>query len=218
MKILLVDDHTLFRDTLVEYIKRAEPDAEVILAKDFYEGREQIRKHLPLDIVLLDLKMPGMNGLEGLKTLKAEYKGLTIALMSGVAEPQDVKDAIELGVNGYFPKTLSGKELIAAMQKVISGECYIPLEENDLEILPSYYADKTQAGHSRKTIGDIRLTPREKDVLAYLVKGAPNKEIALDLDLQLVTIKLHVRGICRKLNAKNRTQAAIKARELKLLS
>ncbi|MFP4313939.1 MAG: response regulator [Alphaproteobacteria bacterium] len=218
MKILLVDDHTLFRDALVQYINRANPKAQVLLAKDFDEGYSTLQNNMPVDLVLLDLKMPGMNGLDGLKTLIDEYPGLPIALMSGVAEPEEVTDAIELGISGYFPKTLSGKELLNGIQQVLAGERYIPLGGSSLEVMPAYYKDKSVKIKTQKTTADITLTPREKDVLGYLMKGASNKEIANDLNLQVVTVKLHIRGICRKLEANNRTQAALKAKELRLLS
>jgi len=221
MKILVVDDHTLFRDALVQYLQRAEPGIEIKVAKDFYEAEALLAKDCLYDLVLLDFKMPGMKGHEGLKTLKNKYPDLRIALMSGVAEPDDVTKSMDLGAAGYFPKTLSGKTLLKAIQAVLAGERYMPLDQ-DGRMKPAYYGDSEMRNVSEdgavKTADDINLTPRESEVLGFLMKGASNKEIARDLGLQIVTIKLHVRGICRKLNAKNRTQAALRAKELGLLA
>lgn len=199
-------------------IWNAEPDVELKVAKDFYEAETLLAKDSLYDLVLLDFKMPGMKGHEGLKTLKAQYPDLRIALMSGMAEPEDVTKAMDLGAAAYFPKTMSGKALLKAIQTVLAGERYMPLDQES-RMMPAYYADtedNTVNGEALKTVQDIHLTPRESEVLGFLMKGASNKEIARDLGLQVVTVKLHVRGICSKLNVKNRTQAAMRAKELGL--
>lgn len=214
MKLLLADDHTLFRDALVLYIERAEPNSKVTLAKDLYGAMNAIEQDSEMDLILLDLRMPGMNGLQGLKKIRDKYPEMPVAIMSGVAEPKDVYAAMELGAVGYFPKTLSGKALLKAIQKVISGEKFLPMNEEETTIMPSYYNDYN--GQSAAVNKNIQLTQRESEVVSFLVQGASNKEIAQALDLQVVTVKLHVRGICQKLNAKNRTQAALAAKELGL--
>ena len=217
MKILLADDHTLFRDIVMQYLLSTGEYSEVLLAEDFSEGKQKIEDNMPLDMVILDLKMPGMNGLNGLSELIALYQDLPIAIMSGVAKPKVIFEALELGAVGYFPKTMTPKDMLAGIKAVMSGEKFIPTCEKTSTLMPSYYND---SDHSVEINGanDVKLTPREKEVLGYLARGASNKEIANELGLQLVTIKLHVRGICRKLGADNRTQAAIKARDLKLVS
>ncbi len=228
MKLLIADDHTLFRDALVQYIERAEPDAEVTVTKDFDEAYNCITKDQGFDLVLLDLRMPGMNGMGGFEKMREGFPDVKVALMSGVAEEKDVNAAVDLGARGYFPKTMSGKSLIQAIQKVLAGEVFVPIDDTTKRIMPSYHGENRRANFSYGGVGeqqaafegvsenlaDYNLTPREKEVLTYLAKGASNKEIAMDLDLQVVTVKLHVRGICRKLNANNRTQAALKAAQM----
>jgi DNA-binding NarL/FixJ family response regulator len=168
--------------------------------------------------------MPGMNGMEGLKVMRAAYPKTPLALISGTAEPSDVRAAMELGARAYFPKTLSGKTLLKAIHLVLAGEKFLPLDQNNDTIMPSYFGDPQDAavrssGPKSEYEGkNFSLTPRESDVLVYLVKGQSNKEIANALGLQIVTIKLHVRGICRKLGAKNRTQAALIATEAGLIN
>ncbi|MGH1399533.1 MAG: response regulator transcription factor [Alphaproteobacteria bacterium] len=225
MKLLIADDHTLFRDALVQYITRAIKGVQLHVTKNFHEAYAQLKKEQDFDLVILDLRMPGMNEMKGFQTIASEYPDVKLALMSGVAETQDVEAAINAGAQGYFPKTLSGKALIAGILDVLAGNKYIPKDSDNKRILPSYYVDNVamKARYSgledgqaafdatKPEEGHDNLTPREKDVLQYLAKGASNKEIASELGLQLVTIKLHVRGICRKLEADNRTQAALKA-------
>ncbi|MCD8497268.1 MAG: response regulator transcription factor [Alphaproteobacteria bacterium] len=172
------------------------------------------------DLVLLDLRMPGMHGLEGLKKLRADYPHLPVAIMSGLAEPEDVKEAINLGAAGYFPKTLSGQALMKAIELVLTGERFVPIDRNTNAIMPAYQNDPGYMPSDAPTINSnieaVKLTPREREVLQHLARGESNKEIARALDLQVVTVKLHVRGICKKLDASNRTQAALRAREMGL--
>ena len=228
MKLLIADDHTLFRDALMQYVSRAEPDAEVVLAQDFYETAEVLKSDSEFNLVILDLRMPSMNGMDGVKLLRKNYPKISIGIMSGVAETEDIQEALEIGVVGYFPKTLSGKALIRAIQTVVHGNTFIPYEKSSRHIQPAYYDDgfrKQQAvvdgindmTQERMDMTDFNLTPRERDVLFYLVTGQSNKEIANALSLQVVTVKLHVRGICKKLGAKNRTQAALIARENRIV-
>jgi two-component system nitrate/nitrite response regulator NarL len=224
MKLLLADDHALFRDALVQYIERLEPEAEVLLAKDFYEAMKMMEENEAPDLVLLDINMPGMDGLDGLKNFRQTYPDVSVSIMSGVAEKAHIDKAMEMGAMGYFPKTMSGKALIQGMKQVIDGTPYVAMDSNGGEYMPSFYSSEGYGADGNKLPEhkmllegrEIHLTPREKDVLAYLVYGASNKEIANELGLQEVTVKLHVRGICRKLEAKNRTQAALKAKELGL--
>ncbi len=225
MKLLLADDHTLFRDALVQYIVRAEPGAQISLAKDLPEALARLEGGEEPDLVLLDLRMPGMNGMEGFRVLRERWPGRRVALMSGVAESYDVKQAMDLGAVAYFPKTLSGKAMLKALQLVLAGERYLPIEYETNEVMPSYYngADRSksngalppyiQAAES-DAVDPLRMTVREREVLTHLARGCTNKEIADTLNLQLATVKLHVRGVCRKVGARNRTEAALKAREL----
>jgi len=225
MKLLLADDHTLFRDALVQYIERANPDADVTTAESFDQAYEIMEDKRHQDLILLDLRMPGMKGLYGFEKMRENFPNTPVALMSGVAEPEDVEAAIALGAVGYFPKTLSGKALLTAIKSVVDGEVFIPVDHKNSTPLPAYYDDGDQAPpnpvyggmhEAQQTLSakdDFNLTPRERDVLEFLITGASNKEIATNLNLQVVTVKLHVRGICRKLDAKNRTQAALIAQE-----
>lgn len=228
MHLLIADDHTMFRDAMSQYLTRSNPQAKVGTTKNLAEALEYISKGTEVpDLVLLDLNMPGMDGLSGFKLFRTKFPNIPVGLLSGVAEVEDVQTAMDLGAVGYFPKTLSGRTMLKAIELVLSGEKFIPVDHATNGLMPSYFIDQSSGRPTaplplhtkapKDSSPAINLTPREEEVLERLVRGLSNKDIARELDLQEVTIKLHIRGICRKLGASNRTQAALKAYELGLV-
>ena len=145
--------------------------------------------------------MPGMHGLAGLTQAISANGGKGVAILSGNAPAQTAQDALKLGAIGFIPKTMGAQSLLNAVRFMAAGEIYVPVDLMRPE--PAAPAHPLAE----------KLSPRENEVLSGLCKGQSNKEIARDLDLQEVTIKLHVRTLCRKLDAKNRTQAAMIAKE-----
>ena len=206
MRVLLADDHNLVRDALKSYVERLEPTAEVLTAESLSEAVSVAERSAVLDLVILDLRMPGMNGLQGLREMRALLPAVPVVIMSGGANQEDVRAALDLGARGFLPKTLSGPALVSAIKLILAGERFVPFDAFDAP---------DEAPVSGKSEGMPLLTQREREVLGYLEKGWSNKEIARALELQEVTIKLHIRGICRKLGAKNRTQAALRAQEMR---
>ena len=204
MRILLADDHELVCDGFKAVIERHEPEAEVTTARSFDEAFSLVLSKGCYDITLLDLNMPGMQGLEGLKRMVAQCPSSAVAIITGMVTKAVATSALAAGAKGFIPKTLSGSKLILALRLLASGEVYAPV---DL-MRPS------GAIEGLKIVGAEVLTPRELEVAAMLVKGASNKEIARSLDLQEVTVKLHVRNLCRKLETKNRTQIAVRLAQL----
>jgi DNA-binding NarL/FixJ family response regulator len=203
MRILIADDHELLRDVLRSYLE-AEGGFAVDTVADLPQALAAIAAAAPpYDLVVLDFGMPGMDGYAGLEKALAASFGRPVALMSGLA-PHDVAERVlACGAAGYLPKTLPARSLVNAIRFMAAGETYMPID--------LHRPARSPAGESGG------LSPRERQVLAGLCAGQANKEIARDLDLREPTIKLHVKLICRKLGAKNRTQAAMIARERALV-
>ena len=200
MKVLIADDHELVLDTLVAFIQAA-GGIEVVTAPDFDTAAARIKAEGPFDLVLLDLNMPGMNGLKGLEAAIAMDGVEQVALLTGDASRALAEQALELGAAGFVPKTLSAKSLVNAIRFMAMGEQYLPAG--------FMTAEEPQSKHPLAQ----KLTDRERQVLKGLTEGKANKEIARDLDLSEPTIKLHVKTLYRKVGVSNRTQAALIARE-----
>ncbi|WGW02397.1 LuxR C-terminal-related transcriptional regulator [Tropicibacter oceani] len=203
MRVLIADDHDLLRDMLIAYLE-AEDGFEVGSAASFEEACTRIREDEAYNLILLDYKMPGMNGLDSLSEAIAMNGGQRVALISGQATREIAEQALSLGAAGFVPKTLPAKSLVNAVRFMAMGEQYAPI---DFMTAPAQ--DDTHP-IARK------LTAREMQVLQGLADGKSNKQIARDLDLTEPTIKLHLKTLFRKLEVNNRTQAAIIARDADL--
>ena len=200
MKILLADDHDLVRDTLAAFLEN-EPDITVRTAANLPDALQIVDSEGAFDLVILDYTMPGMEGLSGLNQMIAANGAKPVATLSGTADRTVAEQAIKAGAVGFVPKTLAAKSIVSAIKFMASGEVFAPFGFM----------------HKEEVDAQSAITKRERDVLIGLTAGKSNKEIAIDLQLQEVTIKLHVKTLCRKLGAKNRTQAAMIARDRRLL-
>ncbi len=200
MRLLLADDHDLVLETLGTFLA-TQDNFVVETCGSLGAACEKIKKERFYDLVLLDYSMPGMNGLEGLTTAISASDGRPVAIMSGTANKVIAQEAVDQGAVGFLPKTMSAKSLVNAIKFMAMGETYVTLDFMNAE-------DEAPEHPMAK-----KLSERELQVLEGLCKGHSNKEIARELDLQEVTIKLHVKTLCRKLSARNRTQAAMIAKE-----
>jgi DNA-binding NarL/FixJ family response regulator len=225
MHILLADDHILFRDALDQFVKAIQPDWTMTQVSTLDEAMSVLDGNpSQYDLVLLDFRMPGMNGLNGLKHMVDKYPEQKISIISGVIEESTVHEALEIGVCAYFPKTLKGRTLVKAIELVLDGQRFIPFKDYETKLMPAYYDDDSpQKTNPRVTLKKKRdeilkcLTQREQDVINHLAMGLSNKEIAQKLDLQIATVKLHVSSICKKMNANNRTKATVMAHQIGLI-
>lgn len=204
MRILIADDQELVRETIAAFL-RQQPDIKVDVASDLTSALALVRDAQAFDLILLDYMMPGMNRLGGLSAMKAAAPGVPVAIISGAAPRIVAEQAVAAGAAGFLPKTISTKSLVAAVRFMAAGEIYAPLALD---------AEKSKAPPD---LASAHLTGRELDVLKRLCQGLANKEIARELGLQEVTVKLHIKTLYRKIGAKNRTNAAILAREAGLL-
>ncbi|MGE5506405.1 MAG: response regulator [Actinomycetota bacterium] len=202
MRIILADDHVMIREGLRPFIERLGVDVAVHEAGTMAEVAQLLRTG-PFDLAVLDLRMPGMNGYQGLLTVKQNHPAMRVVILSALADREHVLEAIRLGADGFIPKHLSGAAMISALQLVLSGERFIP----------STLVDSAGERHSvvvgESGGGEVigRLTPRERDILRLLREGLPNKVIATRLDVSEVTVKSHLGNVFRKLGVQNRLQA-----------
>lgn len=203
MKILLADDHELVRETLSVFMER-EDGFSVVQANDFAQAKRAIETHERFDLILLDYEMPGMNGLSGLEAMMQMVGKKPVALISGSANKDIAKKALDMGAAGFLPKSMAASTLINAIKFMAMGEKYAPLD----------FMTKEDEDVDHPLMK--QLSEREIQVLSGLCRGMSNKEIAREVDLQEVTIKLHVKTLCRKLEAKNRTHAAMIAKDADL--
>lgn len=207
IRILLVDDHQLLLDAIKRPLQQV--GFEIFTSNSFSATCEQINENGFFDVVLLDVNMPDMNGLTSIKTIiNLNEPGATV-LFSGSASTILVSRALEEGAKGYIPKSLPLSTLENALRLVASGERFVPYCFIEA-------ANRDYAGQMPPKPG-AKLSARELRVLYGASVGQSNKEIAHELALSEVTIKMHMRSICCKLGAKNRTQAAMIAKQLQII-
>ncbi|MBT3765513.1 MAG: response regulator transcription factor [Rhodospirillales bacterium] len=204
MKILLADDHTLFREGLRHVMDMLDDDVDIVEAEDFTTAIQLVQDTDDFDLALIDLNMPGMDSFQGLKTVKESIGSKPIVVVSASDSREDVLRAMDSGAAGYIPKTLSSSVLVGALKLVLSGGVYLPLAL----LQEAENADANSSAH---------LTPRQREVLDLLAHGLSNKEIGSRLTLSEGTVKLHVTALMKALEVNNRTKAVIKATELGIL-
>lgn len=214
IRILLADDHPLYLEAVHERLRRVLPEAELIDATTLEEVLAAARAaSFPLNLVLLDYNMPGVNGSVGVSQAIAEIPDVPVAIMSGIASPEEVQQVIKAGARGFLPKTMSSPQFAAAINVLLSGGTYLPTD-----ILTSLMATEVEADEANNSPLDIKaremkgalgaLKERELEVLRRVSSGLSNKEIARELGLAEITIKLHVRQLLKKLHLRNRSEAA----------
>lgn len=206
ISVLLVDDHTLFRSGIRSLLQRHSDFTVVGEASDGVEGIKRAKQLRP-DVVLLDLNMPGMSGLETLQLLLQDCPDTSVILLTVSEEADDLTAALQAGARGYLIKNIDADYLVRAIKRAAAGEPVLA------EAMTTKLVAHLQGGMPQKPAdppSDLdKLTPREKEILACLARGESNKVIARTLDVAESTVKIHVQNILKKLNLSSRVQAAV---------
>jgi len=200
---LIADDHPLFRGAMREAVSGLFDRQAVAEAGTFEEVTEFLERGGEIDLVLLDLRMPGVRGFSGLMYLRAQYPGLPIVVVSANDDPAVIRRCMEFGASGFIPKTLGIEALRQAIARVLQGEVWTP---PDIDLARGGDADGAAMIARLST-----LTPQQVRVLMMLSGGLLNKQIAYELGVSEATVKAHVSAILQKLGVESRTQAVIAA-------
>lgn len=220
IRVLLIDDHTLFRSG-VKLLLQRQPDFEVVdEASDGVEGVKRAKQHQP-DVILLDLNMPGLSGLETLQLLVQDVPSAHVMILTVSEDAEELTTALRDGACGFLVKNIDAETLVAGIRKAAAGEPVIAESMTAKWIAslrapvpaarPAPAAALAPAAHA--SVDPDQLTPREHDIVRALARGASNKEIAREFDVAESTVKIHVQNVLKKLNLSSRVQIAVYAVE-----
>jgi len=209
IRVLLVDDHTLFRSGIKALLQR-QKDFEVVgEAGDGLEGIKRAKSLKP-DVVLLDLHMPGISGREAVQLIVEGVPETKVVILTVSEDAEDLLETLQAGAHGYLLKNIDANYLIGAIRSAADGEAVMSPQMTAKLMQNVRTAAVTAAA---PVVDRERLSPREREILGFLARGASNKEIARSLDLAESTVKIHVQNILKKLNLISRVQAAVYAVE-----
>ena len=204
VRVAVIDDHTLFRRGLISLLAHEPGFSVVAEAADGFEGIKAAAATRP-DVVLLDLNMPGISGLEAIGALRREAPEAQIVMLTVSEDADDLLQALRNGASGYLLKNIDSEFLVAAIRRAAEGDSVVSPE------MTGKLVEQVRAG--AKPAPEHVLSAREREILAHLARGLSNKEIARSLDVAESTVKIHVQHILRKLNLASRVQAALWAVE-----
>jgi len=207
IRVLLVDDHTLFRSGIKALLQR-QPGFEVVgEAGDGLEGLKRAKSLQP-DVVLLDLHMPGISGREAVQLIVEEVPGSHVVMLTVSEDAEDLLETLRAGAQGYLLKNIDAEFLIDAVRRAAEGEAVMSAQ------MTAKLMQNVRAASKPQPVADHdKLSPREREILGFLARGASNKDIARDLELAESTVKMHLQGILKKLGLASRVQAAVYAVE-----
>lgn len=208
MKALIADDHSLFRAGVRQLLAQEFASLEVVEASNLDEAGELLAQEEPPDLLLMDLNMPGVDGVDSIVALGDAAPGAKIVILSASEGRLEVGDALAAGVNGYIPKSLGAQAIISALKSVIDGGVYVPVSITRRTGAGSF------AGKQRGK--SLKFTERQRHVMPHLMLGKSSKEIARSLDIAEGTVKIHLASIYRILGVKCRADAILKLKEMEV--
>lgn len=210
LRIFLIDDHNLFRSGVKALLAR-QPDFEVVgEAADGLEGLKRAKEIKP-DVVLLDLNMPGISGREAVKMLVEELPQTQVLMLTVSEDAEDLMDTLKSGARGYLLKNIDAEYLVESIRRAALGEAVMSPQMTS-KLVHGLQTSGREVELPRAVAKD-KISPREREILVLLARGASNKEMARELQLAESTVKIHVQNILRKLNITSRVQAAVYAVE-----
>lgn len=210
-KFLIADDHPLVRDAVARVIREAYPDADVIEVEDFDTALVHARQDQDIDLILLDLNMPGMNGLTGLLRLRNEQPTIPVVIVSAEEDKQIILQAVSCGAAGFITKSLPRDQMRHAIAQVLEGNIFLPA---DAMRAPDSIRKRRHQDQGF-TAEQLRLLTRKQlQVLEHMTRGESNKMIAYHLNIAETTVKAHVSAILRKLGVTSRVQAILSANDI----
>lgn len=215
MKILLVDDHQLFREGLVILLKRLDENVSAVEAASCGEAFDCLKRESDIELILLDVGLPDMSGLDGIAVIREQHPGIPIVVLSSQEDRVSVLRALDQGAMGYIPKTSSSDIMISALQLILANGIYLP-PIAFMGAGPNAPSAVPVAAPGSKRAADLGLSPRQSQVLFQILQGKPSKLICRDLNLSASTIKSHTSAVLRALNVTTRTQAVVAAGKLGL--
>ena len=207
LKVLVVEDHALVREGLVRLLAQLEAGVVVRDCADFDAALNLLETEDEVDLVLLDLALPGIDGFVGLDVLRRRFPAIPVVVVSAFDDMPTITRVMNLGASGFIPKAFSGEALLAALQQVLAGNIFHPDRIGEAAQLD----DEQPVPPAAKgvTAADVGLTERQAQVLALMVRGLSNREIAERLELSEGTVKIHVTAIFKTLGVTSRTQALV---------
>ena len=212
MKVLIADDHALFRDGLSVHLEQIDPHAMIFQAGNFSQALKIADDEKKLDLVIMDLDMPDMNWEEAIKDIKQKSADARFVIISASEDSRNIRKSMEYGVCGYIPKRSDTKVITGALKLILDGGTYLPpaiLSTQSNSALPVH-------GHVASG-GSKKLTNRQAQVLELVAKGMSNKQIAYEMGVSEATVKLHINALLRAVGATNRTQAVVIAQKMGLI-
>lgn len=203
-RIIIADDHPLFRNALCQAVKQVVPDADIMECDSISSLETLLTAQSDVDLILLDLRMPGANGFSGLVLIRRQHPDIPVVVISASDDHMIMQRAIEYGASGFIPKASDLSQIADALQTVMNGSLWLPsvISQN-----PS--SDEHEFAQRLKT-----LTPQQLRVFMMLTKGLLNKQIAGQVNVSEATVRTHMTAIFRKLGVRNRTQAVLAANYL----
>jgi len=211
-KVLIADDHPLFRTALVQTLAGCLSDADILQARDLPETFARLAEQDEIDLVLLDLHMPGNQGLTGLASIRCQYPTVAVVVVSANEDPRVIRRALDHGAAGFIPKSTGLEELTQALNTVLDCREWVPTH-----LARAVAGIDDDRGDRQLARRMASLTPQQFRVLAMVADGQLNKQIADVLDIQERTVKAHMSEIFHKLDVRNRTQAGVAFRRLELV-